>query len=101
MQIVPVQAIPNQGLQVTLGGQSVALSIYQTDFGLFLDLFSNGSPIVYGALCEDVNRIVRDAYLGFTGDFIWYDTTGGGSDPIYTGIGSQFILIYLESADLH
>lgn len=100
MQIVPAQAIPNQGLQVTLGGQSVALSIYQTNYGLYMNIISNGSPVVYGVLCENVNRIVRDSYLGFTGDMIWYDTTGGGADPIYTGIGTQFILIYLESSDL-
>lgn len=100
MQVVPTQAIPNQGIQVTLGGQQVSLAIYQTDFGLFLDLVSNGSPIIYGALCEDLNRLVRDAYLGFSGDFAWYDTTGDGVDPVFTGLGDRFLLLYLEASDL-
>lgn len=100
MQTIPVQPVPNQGFQCTLGGQQVWLSIYQTDFGLFLDVFSNGSPVIYGAICEDLNPVVRDAYLGFIGDLTFFDTTGAGADPIYTGLGSRFVLIYLEAADL-
>ena len=46
-----------------------------------------------------MNRIVRDLYLGFVGDFIWFDTQGS-SDPIYMGLGSRFILVYLAPADL-
>ena len=68
MQIVPAQAIPNQGLQVTLGSQAVALSIFQTDYGLYMSVSSNGSPVVSSVLCHDVDRIVRDSYLGFLGD---------------------------------
>jgi hypothetical protein len=100
MQVIPTQAIPNQGIQCTLAGQQVSLSIYQTDYGLYLDLISNGAPIVYGVLCHDVDRIVRDAYLGFTGDLAWYDSTGNGEDPVFTGVGSQFLLLYLEASDL-
>lgn len=100
MQLIPVQPIPNQGLQVTLANQQVALSIYQTDYGLFMDVISNGAAVVTGVLCENQNRIVRDAYFGFVGDFEWYDTSGQGVDPIYIGISSQFVLVYLEAADL-
>jgi hypothetical protein len=98
--LIPVQAIPNQGLQVTLANQQVALAICQTDYGMFMDVISNGSAVVTGVLCENQNRIVRDAYLGFVGDFEWTDTSGQGVDPIYTGLGAQFLLIYLETSDL-
>jgi hypothetical protein len=98
--LIPVQAIPNQGLQVTLANQQVALAIYQTDYGLFMDVISNGSEVVTGVLCENQNRIVRDAYLGFVGDFEWTDTSGQGVDAIYTGLGAQFLLVYLETSDL-
>lgn len=100
MLIVPVQAIPNQGLQAVLGNQQVSLSIYQTDYGLFMDVVSDAVPVVTGVLCENQNPIVRDAYLGFAGDFEWLDTSGNGVDPIYTGLGSQFVLVYLEATDL-
>jgi hypothetical protein len=100
VQTIPVQSVPNQGFQATLGSQQVSLAIYQTDYGLFMDVFSNGSTVVQGVICENLNRIVRDAYLGFVGDFCWYDTSGAGDDPVYTGLGSQFSLIYLEASDI-
>lgn len=99
MLLVPVQAIPNQGLQVVLDNQQVSLSIYQTDYGLFMDVVSDGTPIVTGVLCENQNPIVRDAYLGFLGDFKWLDVSGNGVNPIYTGLGSQFLLVYIETSD--
>jgi hypothetical protein len=100
MLIVPAQANPNQAFNITLGGQQLQLAIYQTDYGLFMDVSSAGSPVVNGVICENLNPIVREAYSGFVGDFVWFDTSGAGVDPIYSGIGSQFQLIYLEAADL-
>src|SRR5258707_10641053 len=100
MLIVPAQANPNQAFNVTLGGQQVQLSIYQTDYGLFTDVTVAGEPIATGVLCENLNRIVRAAYSGFLGDLVWIDTSGAGTDPIYTGIGVQYQLVYLEAADL-
>jgi hypothetical protein len=99
MLVVPVQALPNQTLQCVLGGQSVQLSIYQQSYGLFMDVSSNGTLIIAGVICENGNRIVRDAYLGFLGDFAWYDTQST-TDPIYTGLGLQYVLLYLETTDL-
>jgi hypothetical protein len=98
MIIVPLKATPNQTMQILLGGQSCVLNIYQTDYGLFMDVFVNNANIVYGVICQNLNRIVRSLYLGFVGDFAFQDTQGT-SDPVYTGLGSRYQLIYLE-ADL-
>lgn len=92
-------AIPNQTLQAQLGTQPTILNIYQYTYGMFMDVYIGPTPIITGVICENLNRIVRDAYLGFSGDFIWNDTQGT-SDPIYTGIGTRFQLIYLTAADL-
>ena len=100
MLIVPAQANPNQAFNISLGGQQCLISIMQTDYGLYMDVAVAGTPIVYGVLCENLNPIVREAYSGFVGDFVWYDTSGDGTDPIYSGIGDQYQLIYLEAADL-
>lgn len=100
MQVIPLQAIPNQSLQCTLANQQVELAVYQTDYGLFIDVASDGNPVVTGVLIEDKNRIVRDAYFGFAGDLEFLDTSGESVDPVYTGLGSQFLLIYLETSDL-
>jgi hypothetical protein len=100
MLIVPAQANPNQAFNISLDGQQVQLAIYQTDYGLFMDVSLASVPIVVGVICENLNPIIREAYSGFVGDFVWYDTSGDGTDPIYTGIGDRFQLIYLEAADL-
>lgn len=99
MLIVPVQALPNQTLQSQLGGQAIILAIYQTTFGLFMDVTNNGVLTIAGVICENGNRIVRDVYLGLIGDFAWFDTQGT-NDPIYIGLGSRYVLIYLEDADI-
>lgn len=99
MLVVPTQAVPNQTFQVALAGQAVQINIYQYAYGLFMDVFVNGIPIVTGVICENLNRIVRSLYLGLVGDFIWFDTQGTG-DPVYTGLGTRWQLVYLETADL-
>lgn len=99
MQEVPAQALPNQSLQVQLGAQACTLNIYQLAYGLFMDVYVNGVLIIGGVACQDVNRIVRDLYLGFVGDLMWVDTQGA-DDPIYTGLGTRFRLMYLDAAEI-
>ena len=99
MQTVSVQAIPNQTMQAQLGAQAVTINVYQFTFGLFMDVLLGGTKIASCIPCQNLNRIVRYAYLGFVGDFIWFDTQGS-DDPVYTGLGSRWLLLYLSAADL-
>lgn len=103
--VIPIQAVPSQTLTVLLSNQSCQLNIYQTNYGLFMDVYVNNGLIIGGVICENLNRIVRDAYLGFIGDFTFYDTQPpadfpGGEDPYYTGLGSRFELVYLDASDV-
>jgi hypothetical protein len=100
MLVVPVQSMPNQQIQAGLNNQAVTLNVYQNDFGLFMDVYLAGVVVITGVICWNCNLIVRDAYLGFVGDFIWFDTSGNGADPVFTGIGSRFILLYLTPQDV-
>lgn len=97
--VIPIQAVPYQTLGVQLAGQNCQLNIYTKLSNLFIDVYSNNALVIAGVLCENLNRIVRDIYLGFTGDFVFNDTQGA-TDPVYTGLGSQYQLIYLETSDL-
>ena len=99
MQTVQAQAIPNQQLQCQLGTQSATLMITQTTFGLFMTVMIGAATIVSGVLCQNLNRVVRDAYLGFSGDLAFVDTQGS-SDPVYTGLGTRWQLLYFAPADL-
>jgi len=99
MLVIPTVATPNQSLNVVLGIQAARIDAWQTDFGMFLSLFVDGEAVVTSVICEDRNRIVRDAYHGFVGDLAFIDTQGT-DDPVYTGLNSRWFLVYVEPADL-
>jgi hypothetical protein len=114
MILVPVQDTLAQQVRVAVGGQNCLLNLYQLDNSavaandptsglppdvLYMDVYVGTALIIGGVACQNLNRIVRDAYLGFIGDFVFNDTQGV-SDPTLPGLGSRYQLIYLETADL-
>ncbi len=98
MQIIPIIDEPSQTLKAKLAGQNCVINLYQKSTGLFCDLYVSDALIVGGVICENLNRIVRSAYLGFTGDLMMMDTQGT-DDPSTPGLGSRFLLCYLEASD--
>lgn len=96
---IPITAVPSQQFNVTLAGQPCQISIYTLRSGLYMDLSLNGTVLVQGIRCEYNNRIVRESYSGFVGDLAFTDTQGT-NDPTYDGLGSRYLLIYLEAKDL-
>jgi len=99
MQTVPIQTLPSQQVQIQLDGQPCQLNIYQQTFGLYMDVYVNGTLIIGGVICQNLNRIVRSLYLGFSGDFAFVDTQGS-TDPVYTGLGSRYLLEYFDADEL-
>jgi hypothetical protein len=111
--IVPLQAVPNQTVAVTLASQSCQINVYEktrytgfTNLGvwnsytiMFMDLYVNNVLIVGGVIARNGVQIVRDAYFGFTGDFMFVDTQGT-SDPTSSELGSRYQLFYLEASDI-
>lgn len=107
MLIIPTTAERAQVLNVSLNGQNCDIWIYQKSTGLYVDLYVDTTLIIGGVLCLDRNKIVRSAYLGFIGDLFFYDTEAfanaagqfTASDPVWSGLGTQFLLYYLEATD--
>ena len=101
MQIIPTQAIPAQSLLVSLNGQPCQIDLQQKANGLFLNFWLNNpsTPTLAGVLCQDRNRIIRDVYFGFAGDIGFVDQQSF-SDPDYSGLGSRFLLYFLEPLDI-
>src|SRR5260370_426301 len=118
---IPLSAVSSQTLSIVLDGQSCQIAVYQkqpiTDeygvaAGLFFDLIIGGAPIINTARCPDRTLILQDKrYLVNPlnmGEFMFLDTlateggppTFNGAPPYYTGLGSQFVLLYLGVADL-
>ena len=100
MLIIPLQPTASQTVSVQLAGQNCQINIYQKSTGLYCDLYVNGVLIIGGVICQNRNRIVRDLYLGFIGDLIFIDTQSN-TDPVYSGLGAQYVLAYLELKDLN
>jgi hypothetical protein len=93
MMVIPVGADPAQSFNVTLNSQPCTIRIAQKTTGMFLDLLVNNTLIIGGVLCLDRTRIVRDGYLGFSGDLFFADTQGT-NDPYYTDLGTRYLLLY-------
>ena len=55
--------------------------------------------ILGGVMCLNATVIVRNTYLGFVGDLAFYDMQGA-TDPLYTGLGSRYVLAYLVPGDI-
>lgn len=98
MLVIPTVATQNQSLDVLLGNQNCQIELAQKAFGMFINVYVSNALIIGGVICQDRNRIVRDAYLGFIGDLFFYDTQGT-DDPTYEGLNSRYFLVYLEPAD--
>jgi hypothetical protein len=106
MLIVPLQAVASQTVSVILNQQACTINVYQKTVttntvipSVYLDLYVNGVLIIGGVVCENLNVIVRDAYLGFIGDLAFLDTQGS-DDPYYTGIGTRWFLAYYFPSEL-
>ena len=99
MVIIPLQAVPSQAVSVTLGTQISQINVYQKLPGLFIDLYVDNVLVIGGVICQNLNRIVRSAYLGFSGDLAFIDNQGD-TDPVFTGLGTRYSLAYLSPADL-
>lgn len=105
--IIPVERLPAQDLSVIVGGQVVDIRLMQKvapPFMISQALYANvklfGVDIVKGVICQNGNRLIRDQYFGFQGDLGFYDTTGQKRDPYWTGLGTDFQLVWLEPSEI-
>lgn len=99
---VPLSAVPDQTLSITLGGQACQIALRQNGGNMYFDLTSNSAPVVTCRIARNIQRLLLDAkYRGFVGDFFFYDSQGD-TDPQYTGLGDsgRYALYYLEATDL-
>ncbi len=97
--LVPLQPVASQTISVILGNQACQFNLYSKFDVLYIDVYVNNNPVILGVQCQNGNRIIRSAYLGFLGDLAFVDTQGS-ADPSYTGLGSRWLLEYLDPADL-
>jgi hypothetical protein len=107
MNVIPISDVYSQTFTVQLGGQNTQINLYQKNHNqLYCDVYVNNAAVITGVICRNLDRIVRNAYLGFTGDLCFYDTQGTilppstGLDPSSPGLGTRYLFLYLSPADL-
>lgn len=98
MQTIPLQAVPSQIVKAVLGGQNCQISVYQKNQGMFVDVGANGAPVVSSILAHNAVPLVCIQYAGFQGNLVFIDTQGT-EDPLYTGLGARWNLVYLTAAE--
>lgn len=117
-QLVPLNAVESQTLQFVAATQNCQMSVYTND-GLdmtdptletnstyiAMDFAYNGIQVTNTQPCLNKTRILLNRqYLGFVGDFMFVDTQPpagtDGADPEWEGLGTRWVLVYLEASDL-
>lgn len=98
LKTIPLSAIPAQQFNVVLNDQACTITLRQKSTGLFLDMALAGTTIAQGLLCRNLVKVLRAGYRGFVGDLVFMDTQGS-SDPAYAGLGTRFVLMYLETSN--
>ncbi len=99
MLVIPLQSVPSQTITATLNNQNTTIDVITKSTGLFVNVYVNSVLIIGGVQAENEVKIVRDAYLGFIGDLAFVDTQGA-DNPVYTGLGTRFILVYFTPDEL-
>lgn len=113
MLTIPLAPVASQTLQFVAAGQNCQMSVYTNDgFDyadptlntekeyIAIDFAYNGIQVTNTQNCLNVTRLLKNrTYLGFVGDFMFVDTQGS-DDPQFTGLGSRWVLLYLEASDL-
>lgn len=99
MILVPLSPVPSQALSIVLALQNCRIRVYQKTTGLYFDLSVDTTPIVNCVIARDGVKLVDQTYQGLVGNFAFIDTQGD-EDPIYSGLGSRWVLAYYEAADL-
>lgn len=90
---IPLQDSANQSFSCTLDGAIAQITLRTTDYGLFADVVYDGVSVAAGRICLDRTDINPNRYLGMPQALFFADLQGV-TDPVYTGFGTQYLLIY-------
>lgn len=99
MNRIPLTALPDQRMQMILGGQDVALRVYSRDERLYTDLDLDDAPVWRGFLGRNCVPCKLYTHLAFKGQLVFVDMQGT-ADPHWSGLGSRWLLVYLTDEEI-
>ena len=92
---VPLSALPSQELSLVLSNQDVTVRVLTRGDYLYLDDLKDGSAVIQGQLIVTGQNLLPSGLADFIGNFQMVDINGN-SDPVYTGLGTQYRLLYSD-----
>jgi hypothetical protein len=98
MKEIPLKPVANQSLTYVDNNLIFNIKLYTMSDYLYFDLGVNGTTITQTTICRNIAPLIKQRYLGYRGNFAFLDTQGQ-SDPVYTGLGSRFVLLSLDEAE--
>lgn len=99
MQIVPLQAIPNQQFQVTFESTLFNITLKTILDRIYATILINNVVVVSGVLCVPGFQILPSRYLeGVTGNFAF--VTNNDEYPSSDQFGITQFLLYATAAEL-
>ena len=99
ISFIPVQAIPNQRFQIVLNDQNCTIHLFQRGEYIYMDLTCNGVEIRTGAICLPNISLVQYPTPDFDGMLFFTDTTNHDEPPVYSGLGTRWLLCFDDGAD--
>ena len=97
VQELPLIAVSNQRISVTLSGQNCSISVYQRAERLYLDLSIGLDTVRTGCLCIPYAPIITGNTV-FSGQLYIVDVLSpyaAQTTPHFSGLGDRFKLYYL------
>lgn len=101
MEVLSVEALPNQDFQIILDEQNCLIHLYQKGDYMFLDLYVDDETIVEGAIVQPKTGIIQSPSK-FKGQLYIIDVINPSDipkQPDYSELGDRFQLVYLTEAE--
>ena len=96
---VPLLALPDQRIQMILGGQDVTLRAYTRDGHLYTDLDVSDAAVWRGFISRNCVPCKLYTHLPFSGQLVFVDMQGT-QDPEWQSLGGRWLLVYLTDAEV-
>ncbi|MCX8667427.1 hypothetical protein J3T99_07365 [Acetobacteraceae bacterium B3987] len=90
---IPLQPTAAQSMSCPIAGLQCQIWLRQLATGLYLDLTASTTPLLRGILCQNETDLIRNPACLLPGRLYFTDTQGH-DDPIFSGLGSRFLLHY-------